>query len=137
MGALHLMGVVLVPGAQGQRAQRRGIGKLQVGKVPVQDAALQPGAAMRQILLCGILPLIACIEYSSVSALLKMPSWTPTTHTLTVWMHDLSAQPGAALTNDPRYFTRAPLSSHISTGTSQAAAGYVWTTGRVKGSWLA
>ena len=35
VGALHLVGVILVPGAQGQRAQRRSIGKLQVGKVPV------------------------------------------------------------------------------------------------------
>ena len=35
VGALHLMGVVLIPGAQRQLAQRRSVGKLQVGKVPV------------------------------------------------------------------------------------------------------
>lgn len=35
VGALHLVGVVLVPCAQGQRTQGRSVGKLQVGKVPV------------------------------------------------------------------------------------------------------
>lgn len=65
MGALHLMGVVLVPGAQGQRAQRRCVGKLQVGKVPVQDAALQPGAPMRQVRVHTIHSTIACMGYTS------------------------------------------------------------------------
>lgn len=41
MGPLHFMGVVLVPGTQGEQAERRCVGKLQVGKVPVQQTALQ------------------------------------------------------------------------------------------------
>ena len=55
MGALHLVGVVLVPRAQRQRAQRGCVGKLQVGKVPVQQPPLQHGAASRHTLACLLL----------------------------------------------------------------------------------
>ena len=55
VGALHLVGVVLVPRAQRQRAQRRRVRKLQVGKVPVQQPPLQHRPAGRHSLACLLL----------------------------------------------------------------------------------
>ena len=67
MGALHLVGVVLVPGAQRQRAQRRRVGKLQVGKVPVQQPPLQHRPAGRHGLICVLLQILATCSSSGAS----------------------------------------------------------------------